>query len=781
MARRRRFNESVAERARKRLEQDERRRKAEQQRQKPSDEENCEAKSNGGKFDSSAVSARMHILSEDEGAQRNKLSSNSTSAPVSVLLSPVDSSGSKSNSLGLKNEASFSSTKPSVPTNNSHDSPISSVSMSQSQSPSRSIGVRGIAKACYSSDSDAADSRKRPSVLASRSRNARREFQSTSGDRVKRSAPLDESSSDESDVDCDGRRRCSSLSLGDKLDDRISLPTNTRQETQSTVNGKGDRGCRNAEDSDTDNDVSPGHRCDSHNAAHDTSIERQSDDSPVAQRPQPFHQRAKFNFNRQYSSESSDDSDDEHTNKAGRHKAGSTSDEDDCHPKASPKRSTVSTSTLPHSSRKQSLEGDKAPTQPAAESKERLPDDEIESPPKPLPFKKKGIGKKNSSERPRRTSGTRKSGGTKNPLAYEQREKEKNAILMNHLPGPSASDDVIWDSDDDNARTATSRHISNARAQDYPPRLLALDDDDERQVSSGDGVPAVVLPRSGSDGASESEIDSSSDDEEESNEKPDFPNPTFGPFANEPMILNNSENFEGHQVPASISRFLPDFQREGIQFIYKAISSGNGVVLGDDMGLGKTVQVLSLVAALLGKRGTLQDKRELKKRVRKVKEYIAEKKKRGDTALELGHLSGRERIEEDLLKKFKKDILKLPAMLPILLVVPASVVDNWNYEFKLWGHFRVELYRDELDRTLALESINYGSAEVLLCGHSMFSSSEHFEEFIKIPWKLVVVDEFHVFKNIKGTLSMNLRRLTQEYRCPVLGMTGTPMQNDFDE
>lgn len=91
----------------------------------------------------------------------------------------------------------------------------------------------------------------------------------------------------------------------------------------------------------------------------------------------------------------------------------------------------------------------------------------------------------------------------------------------------------------------------------------------------------------------------------------------------------------------------------------------------------------------------------------------------------------------------EKAKLELPEKVPILVVVPASVVDNWDYEFSMWGHFSVALYRDEKHRKEALEAIKYGSAEILLCGHSLFGSSSHIKEFKKITWKLVIVDEFH--------------------------------------
>lgn len=45
------------------------------------------------------------------------------------------------------------------------------------------------------------------------------------------------------------------------------------------------------------------------------------------------------------------------------------------------------------------------------------------------------------------------------------------------------------------------------------------------------------------------------------------------------------------KVPATINRYLRDYQRDGVRFLYQHYSENTGAILGDDMGLGKTVQV----------------------------------------------------------------------------------------------------------------------------------------------------------------------------------------------
>ena len=49
----------------------------------------------------------------------------------------------------------------------------------------------------------------------------------------------------------------------------------------------------------------------------------------------------------------------------------------------------------------------------------------------------------------------------------------------------------------------------------------------------------------------------------------------------------------------SLDRYLRDYQKDGIQFLYNCFAAGHGALLGDDMGLGKTIQVIGLLVAVL--------------------------------------------------------------------------------------------------------------------------------------------------------------------------------------
>lgn len=71
-------------------------------------------------------------------------------------------------------------------------------------------------------------------------------------------------------------------------------------------------------------------------------------------------------------------------------------------------------------------------------------------------------------------------------------------------------------------------------------------------------------------------------------EKPVFTSSFTHPRVCIPLELGD---VGGDKVPYTINRYLRDYQREGIMFIYNNYIHCRGCILGDDMGLGKTVQV----------------------------------------------------------------------------------------------------------------------------------------------------------------------------------------------
>ena len=67
----------------------------------------------------------------------------------------------------------------------------------------------------------------------------------------------------------------------------------------------------------------------------------------------------------------------------------------------------------------------------------------------------------------------------------------------------------------------------------------------------------------------------------------------------------------------------------------------------------------------------------------------------------------------------------------------------------------------------------------MICGRSLLSRCKG--DIITIPWKLIIVDEFHEFKNEKTNNYKALYDIKELSDCPVIGLTGTLFQNKHKE
>ena len=186
------------------------------------------------------------------------------------------------------------------------------------------------------------------------------------------------------------------------------------------------------------------------------------------------------------------------------------------------------------------------------------------------------------------------------------------------------------------------------------------------------------------------------------------------------------------------------------------------------MGTGKTVQVIALLSALLEKTGTYADAKELRRRRKLANEWTVEQELAETRALEQGQIF---RVTERPLPQH------LPSWGPVLILAPSSILDNWITDSKTWGHFAMVLYQSS-DQYSGINEIRTGASEILLVSHKLFEMEGHFAALCEIPWKLVIVDEHHKLKNHKAKATVNLRELRDMHRVPVVGLTGTVMQNN---
>ncbi|KAF4072241.1 hypothetical protein AMELA_G00260820 [Ameiurus melas] len=219
-------------------------------------------------------------------------------------------------------------------------------------------------------------------------------------------------------------------------------------------------------------------------------------------------------------------------------------------------------------------------------------------------------------------------------------------------------------------------------------------------------------------------------------EKPAFHANQKPPGPSKPFVLSGTI-----QVPYTINRYLRDYQREGVRFIYDNYLKSRGCILGDDMGLGKTIQVISCLAAILQKTGTWQDVENNRP------EFLQSQ-------------------APSTLSKVKK---------VFLIVAPLSVLYNWKDELDTWGHFKTVIVHG-VRKEEELARVNRGRCEIVLTTFETLRLCV--DEFNSLEWTAVIVDEVHKLKNFKAQITQAMKDLKCKVR---VGLTGTILQNNLEE
>ncbi|XP_063059360.1 DNA excision repair protein ERCC-6-like [Engraulis encrasicolus] len=185
-------------------------------------------------------------------------------------------------------------------------------------------------------------------------------------------------------------------------------------------------------------------------------------------------------------------------------------------------------------------------------------------------------------------------------------------------------------------------------------------------------------------------------------------------------------NDSGFMLNKTIYENLYDHQKEGVAFLYGLHRDGKkGGVLADDMGLGKTIQVISFLCGM---------------------------------------------YDSDLMQH-------------CLLVMPTTLITNWQREFEKWvPGMRVREYHgtSKVVRAKSLRKIQLKGG-VLITSYQMVMnnwellSSVDGQEFY---WDYVILDEAHKIKTSSTKTAKSVHAVRAKHR--VL-LTGTPVQNNLRE
>ncbi|KAF9448264.1 hypothetical protein P691DRAFT_781222 [Macrolepiota fuliginosa MF-IS2] len=201
---------------------------------------------------------------------------------------------------------------------------------------------------------------------------------------------------------------------------------------------------------------------------------------------------------------------------------------------------------------------------------------------------------------------------------------------------------------------------------------------------------------------------------------PDVPLPDYlRPFA-----VANVEWYSEEKIkpPLLLRGILRPYQQSGLEWLASLHSNNLNGILADEMGLGKTIQTISLLAHLACDRGIWG---------------------------------------------------------PHLIIVPTSVLLNWEMEFKKFlPGFRVLSYHGTTKRRKELRQGWNDKYHFNVCITSYTLASRDAHIFKRKPWYYMILDEAHMIKNFKSQ-RWNILLMFRSFRRLLL--TGTPLQNNLTE
>ncbi|KZT03925.1 uncharacterized protein LAESUDRAFT_728619 [Laetiporus sulphureus 93-53] len=191
------------------------------------------------------------------------------------------------------------------------------------------------------------------------------------------------------------------------------------------------------------------------------------------------------------------------------------------------------------------------------------------------------------------------------------------------------------------------------------------------------------------------------------------------PFAVTPVEWDSDSKIK---TPFLLRGTLRPYQFTGLEWLATLHSNNLNGILADEMGLGKTIQTISLLAHLACDRGIWG---------------------------------------------------------PHLIIVPTSVLLNWEMEFKKFlPGFKVLSYHGNTKRRKELRQGWNNKYHFNVCVTSYTLASRDAHVFKRKAWYYMILDEAHMIKNFKSQ-RWNTLLMFRSFRRLLL--TGTPLQNNLTE
>ncbi|KAL0570273.1 swr1 complex component [Marasmius crinis-equi] len=253
-----------------------------------------------------------------------------------------------------------------------------------------------------------------------------------------------------------------------------------------------------------------------------------------------------------------------------------------------------------------------------------------------------------------------------------------------------------------------------------PVKEVEIDPPSQGQAPLDEETGLPPEPMHTDEPAPGSEDDADADEEEEGDEEEDYEIPEYlKPYSVAPVEWDPSTKIT---QPILLRGVLRPYQASGLEWLASLHTNNLNGILADEMGLGKTIQTISLLAHLACDRGIWG---------------------------------------------------------PHLIIVPTSVLLNWEMEFKKFlPGFRILSYHGTTKRR---KELRQGWSEkhhfnVCITSYTLASRDAHI--FKRKPWYYMILDEAHMIKNFKSQ-RWNILLMFRSFRRLLL--TGTPLQNNLTE
>ncbi|MGZ8568851.1 MAG: SNF2-related protein, partial [Bacteroidia bacterium] len=198
-------------------------------------------------------------------------------------------------------------------------------------------------------------------------------------------------------------------------------------------------------------------------------------------------------------------------------------------------------------------------------------------------------------------------------------------------------------------------------------------------------------------------------------------------------------------LPEKFHHVLRPYQEEGFHWMRNLQQNKFGGCLADDMGLGKTVQTLALLLS------------EQEKQLNNPEEFIVP-------------VNGQLALFADAAPKVNH--IRIRKKIPSLIVMPTSLIHNWQYEVKKWASNLKTVNYTGLDRSTRIKQ--FSQADLILTTYGTIRND--IEILQQYEFNYIILDESQVIKNPLAKISKTVKTLKSKYR---LSLSGTPIENSL--